>query len=295
MGFNWIGKTLDGKKVILNQVDLSALPSPEYFNAQWESANADSVRWASVVDIETTGLNHDSDSIIEIGVVRFKFNKSTGEILSIDDKYSALQDPGTPLSNEITQITGLSDEDVLEQEIDWDRVGKIFDESHLIIAHNASFDRPFFDKKLDISGKKLWACSLKQIEWMLKGYSSPKLELLSIYHGFFTGSHRALNDAEALLFLLSHKDSVTGSTYFSELITNARKSRVKVLANKAPFETKDLLKGRRYTWDAHGKVWCKIISEDAVDAEFDWLSEFVYPGACHAAQSKIAPHDNFKK
>ncbi len=95
---------------------------------------------------------------------------------------------------------------VKNQRIDWDAVNLILKDAEIIIAHNASFDRPFMDAHSLVSQEKLWGCSVKNINWLSKGYPSSKLELLSVYHGFFHSAHRALNDAESLLYILTFYD-----------------------------------------------------------------------------------------
>lgn len=132
-------------------------------------------------------------------------------------------------------------------------------QAHIIIAHNAGFDRPFIDRSAEVSATKVWGCSLKHVDLAAKGLTSQKLEILSIYHGFFTDAHRALSDVNALTFLLSHRDDKTGRTYFNELIENARQPFTRMFATYAPFESKDLLKRRGYSWDTAQRVWIKSI------------------------------------
>ena len=121
----------------------------------------------------------------------------------MDGSYSALQDPGFPISTETTEITGITDQDLKGQKIDWATVKSLLNASELVIAHNAGFDRPFIEKELGEKVPKVWGCSWMQVDWDEKGYGIKKLELLSAYHGFFTDAHRALNDVDALLNLLS--------------------------------------------------------------------------------------------
>jgi ATP-dependent DNA helicase DinG len=54
------------------------------------------------LDIETTGLNPESDGITEIGAVRFKGNR-------IEDEWHSLINPGQRIPAHITRLTGISD------------------------------------------------------------------------------------------------------------------------------------------------------------------------------------------
>jgi len=253
MAFQWIGKSDDGKTVTLHRFDLSHVKTPSYFTPDWETANSETIRTGAILDVETTGLDSTQSQVIEIGIRPFKFNRETGEILAWLEPFSAFQDPGEPLSEAVKALTGLSDDLLKGKNIDWKQVDEILNQSQLIIAHNASFDRPFIDRKSAISPQKIWGCTFKQVDWEAKGFTSRKLDILSIYHGFFTDAHRALNDADALLHLISHRDPENGKTYFSELLTLARQTTINMVAANSAFETKDLLKARDYRWDANQK------------------------------------------
>nr|BFD67034.1 3'-5' exonuclease [Bdellovibrio sp. HAGR004] len=294
MAFRWIGKSEDGKTVTLRRLEDCKLNTPAYATTTWVRDNADIVRFGAILDVETTGLNQTEDQIIEIGIRQFIFNKNSGEVLAVTKSYSSFQDPGRPISAEIQDLTGITDEMVAGKQIDWAEVDKILGECQLIIAHNAKFDRPFIDRKSKISTEKVWACSYKQIDWTAKGFSSTKLELLNIYHGFFTDSHRAINDVDALLYLLSLEEEKTNKPYLLELITNARRLMTQVIATAAPFESKDHLKTRGYNWDSVNRFWHKIIFKDEVPHETKWLEETVYVGPFGGMTRDIALVDAFK-
>ena len=57
------------------------------------------------IDIETTGLNADRDSIIEIGAVKFKG-------LRIEAEWETVINPGKHIPEFITDLTGISDVEV---------------------------------------------------------------------------------------------------------------------------------------------------------------------------------------
>lgn len=56
-----------------------------------------------VLDLVTTGLSPNYDSIIEIGIIKVKENK-------IVDKYNSLINPGFLINEYITSITGITNE-----------------------------------------------------------------------------------------------------------------------------------------------------------------------------------------
>lgn len=294
MAFRWIGKSEDGGTVILHRLEGCPVQPPFYATPSWLELNADIVRMGVVLDVETTGLYHTEDSIIEIGLRQFLFNRQTGEVLALGKAYSSFQDPGRPIPREIIELTGITDEMVVGKEIEWPVVDALLEEASLIIAHNARFDRPFIDKKSAVSREKIWGCSIKQVDWRAQGFTSSKLELLNVYHGFFTDSHRAINDVDALLYLLSLPQADSEKNYLHELLNNAKKSQAHIIATSAPFETKDQLKSRGYSWDNTNKFWNKVINKENLSEEIRWLEESVYFGPFRGLTREIALSDNFK-
>ena len=91
-----------------------------------------------VFDIETTGFSPVKNRIIEIGAVKVADGK-------IVDKFSAFVNPETPIPFRIEQLTGISDEMVM----DAPKIEEVlpeflkFCEGTIFVAHNASFDMSF--------------------------------------------------------------------------------------------------------------------------------------------------------
>ncbi len=101
-----------------------------------------------VFDIETTGFSYRYDEIIEIGATKIK----NGIIV---DTYSSLVKPKKHISQEISDLTSITNE-MLENERSIEEVLPEFYEyfkDSVLVAHNADFDVPFINfnlKKLGI-------------------------------------------------------------------------------------------------------------------------------------------------
>lgn len=63
------------------------------------------------LDLETTGLSPEKDTIIEIAAVKFHLERD-GDIFQVvyDDERSMLIDPGRPLDETISMITHITDD-----------------------------------------------------------------------------------------------------------------------------------------------------------------------------------------
>jgi DNA polymerase III subunit epsilon len=94
---------------------------------------------AAVVDVETTVTNPDRDKIIELGICLFEYNREAGRIYKVLGSWEWLEDPGFPISPEITTITGITDEMVASHSIDDAAVTDLLGRVVLVIAHNADF------------------------------------------------------------------------------------------------------------------------------------------------------------
>ncbi len=232
-----------------------------------------------VIDTETTGLNYETEKIIEIGLIAFEYDTVTGQVIRVIDRYSGLEDPGHPLSAEIQEITGITDAMVAGQRIDDARVNALVADASLVIAHNAQFDRPFLERRLSIFADLAWGCSLVDIDWMGEKLGARKLDYIAMTQGFFFDAHRAEDDCWALLEILSRDLPVSKQPALKSVMEHLNVSEYRVFALNSPFATKDSLKARQYRWDGERKVWYRsLFGEAAFQQEAEWLKDAIYAG-----------------
>ena len=246
-----------------------------------------------VLDLETTGLNKQEYKIIEIALKVIDIDSSSFERVNTIDEYSSFQDPGIVIEDEITRVTGITQDMVIDQEIDWIKVKEILRNSDIVVAHNAEFDRSFMDRYEPLSRTMLWACSVYDINWEARGFSNAKQELLCIWHGFFYDSHRAMSDVNALINLLTHS-YYESNPPIKELLANSKQPIYKILATGSDFEKKDTLKSRRYRWDNKKRVWWKKVLPESIEHEKEWLTNNVYGGYYRGNTIEIHPMDKYK-
>ena len=96
------------------------------------------------LDIEATGLSYATDKMIELGMVKFEYTQD-GRIFRLLDEFSGYQDPYIPIPVEITKLTGITDSMVKGHRINVEEVDSYLNNVDIIIAHNAQFDRTFFE------------------------------------------------------------------------------------------------------------------------------------------------------
>ena len=236
-----------------------------------------------ILDTETTGLDWRAENIIELAMLSVDVDLQTGQPVGVVEVYEDFEDPGRPIPSEIVKLTGITNQDVKGQKLNEAKINAMVERADIIVAHNAGFDRPFVEKRLEVFEHKAWACSFAGINWKAQGLGSAKLEFLCSELGWFYDAHRAQVDCHALLRVLSSNLKTQAddlpSSGLLQLLKSAEQSRTVVKAFGSPFETKDKLKARGYRWDTEAKVWCTAVkSADALETEAEWLKTQIYGG-----------------
>lgn len=153
-----------------------------------------------VFDIETTGLSVSNCAITEIGAVKYK----NGEIT---EKFSTFADPGCHIPENITELTGITDEMVAgaPDQAEAVRMFMDFAGDRMLIAHNANFDTSFIRKVCEenkIPFENPYLDTVPLSKYLNPDLKRHKLDILAEhYHLGDFDHHRAFEDAEMLAMI----------------------------------------------------------------------------------------------
>ena len=144
------------------------------------------------LDLETTGLDPQTDAILEIGARRFDGNR-------VEDEFSTLINPGRHIPDFVSGLTGISDEMVRQAPHIRDVLDVLvaFIGDSPILGHNIQFDLSFFKKyKLFELNERLDTYELAAV--LLPSANRYNLGSLVQQLGIaLPATHRALDDARA--------------------------------------------------------------------------------------------------
>ncbi len=248
--------------------------------ASWiASTDRRSSPYGIFLDTETTGLDHSSDTVIELAMLPFDYAPD-GRVLSLGEPFVGLRDPGRPIPAPVTALTGITQEMVEGSAIVAAEVDSFVREAAIVIAHNAAFDRPFCEKLWPVFASKPWGCSLREIPWSDEGFEGAKLCHLAAGHGFFFDGHRAVDDCRAGVEVLARPLPRSARTGLSVLLASARCPRIRLRAVGAPYGLRGVLKARGYRWsggeDGRAKGWFVDVDEAAQQDECAFLRQEIY-------------------
>lgn len=236
------------------------------------SENATNVGKMLYMDCESTGLNVETDEVIEVGMVLVSYNKDTNELIEILDCYNGLNEPTIAISEDAFKTHGITLEMLKGHSFDYAKVNELILACEFGCAHNANFDRKILERYFEDLKNIKFGCSYKDVDWEI---NSNKLDYILYRAGYDFDGHRAVQDCYAAIFALNMKNS-QGKTFLSDVIAGLEKVDIDIVASGSPYSSKEILKGNGYQWNGDKKYWYKPVQENEVFMELDFLKNRIY-------------------
>ena len=125
--------------------------------------------------------------------------------------------------------------------------------------------------------------------------------MLCIWHGFYYGAHRAMNDVNATIYLVTHP-YYSNNKPIIEIIKNAKKPLYRII-NKFPYNEDHIkmLKLRNvnnssYKWNSNNKSWdISFNDQDDANSEIEWLKQNIYNGNFKGLVQLVSIYDRYKE
>lgn len=159
-----------------------------------------------VLDVETTGMSHEDDRVVEIAAVRLVWN---GEAYEADSVKHCVVDPERTIPAAASAVHHLTEQDVVNARKLPEAIEHLdlrpFD---VLVAHNADFDKGFLPQL----NKHDWICTWKVAQKLLPEAPSYGNQVLRYHLGFHVEGghgrngqpHSAGYDARTTALLMSH-------------------------------------------------------------------------------------------
>lgn len=207
----------------------------------------------AIVDIETTGANRGGNKITEIAII-------ITDGIRIIDEFSTLINPERSIPTNITYLTGITNEMVMDKPKFFEVAKQIVEitKDCVFVAHNVFFDYNFIRSEFNELGfsygrEKL--CTVRMSRKAFPGLKSYSLGNLTKHFSIpLKNHHRAMADAKATfeLFKLIQKQN-------PNLTQNTLEEKVRILTPPPNFEAKKLddlpeRAGLYYFYDEEGEL-----------------------------------------
>jgi len=214
--------------------------------------------------IVTTSLNNKEGDVLRVNLKLSYINKD-GNFSKVRKTISFFEDPKRELSIEESKFLDFSIEEKNGSTIDWNLVNNLLNSADLVISHNASFVKPWIAKHIE-NLDTIWGCSMEQANWEKDNFPSRSLPVLSVFSGLFYDQKDSALSLDALVHVLVNNNAT------KDLIIQAKSPDLQLFAANAPFESKDILKERRYRWNPDvGCWWLAVKDKEHGKVESEWL------------------------
>lgn len=145
----------------------------------------------TIIDLETTRLDHETGHITEIAAIRTDGTREIGRFHTLVSLPS-----GVVIPPEVTTLTGIKTKDLDGAPTEWDALLALeaFTFGTTIVAHNAPFDLAFISR---VFTTDRFVCT-RALSKLVEPRESASLKDVCARHGIeLNGHHRAMNDVEA--------------------------------------------------------------------------------------------------
>ena len=220
------------------------------------------MRYALILDTETTGLDPGEDFVVEVACMLFDLQHAS-PVASFASLIVSERNPAWEINRIYPSMLRVAPEPIKV----WPDVIDMASRADVILAHRAEFDRGFVPPELRTI--RPWVCTKYHVEWP-HGKAGDHLVHLALAHGVgIVTAHRAMADVDTIARLLTRvyddKVSEEDPDPLSRMIAWAMRPRRKVRAIVS-YADRDVAKQHGFAWYPESKSWLAELPEDKLAA-----------------------------
>lgn len=212
-----------------------------------------------IIDTETTGLGDDAE-VIEVAIALYRIGTNHDGLISSASTLLPCQENPAEEVNGISAELSRSFGDVASKKAS---VERLFLDADYLVAFNADFDRPRWQKIFEASDHA-WLCARNHFEWDDRWLKKPGSQIdLALRSGVgIIHAHRAGDDVRTLVACLDRH--TYRKLLIEEAIARAASPRV-ILQAIVSYGDRLLAKDNGFYWDAQRKSWLREVCQFDVD------------------------------
>mgnify|MGYP005844401257 CR=1 FL=1 len=215
-----------------------------------------------ILDLETTGLDPESDRVIELGAILYSVNHRCA-LQQLSTLFPVTDNTAEHINRIPAAASQLCISPFLGALIaifrDWER------QADYLVAHNAKFDKQWFGQGVLPVISKPWLCTYDDFRWP-KNDKPVNLVQTALNHGIGVNqAHRALTDCQLISALFDRVDNF--EAVLEDAIARSQEPFVYAIAEVSRFR-KNQAKSRGFRWNRYiEQKWVKRIRPSELEQE----------------------------
>jgi DNA polymerase-3 subunit epsilon len=204
-----------------------------------------------IIDLETTGLDPETDSPIELGAILYSISERC-TIQQISTLFPVVENP----AENINQISAKASQTVKNTELVMTLFQEWVNMSDYLVAHNVEFDRKWFGKGILPVINKPWLCTYDDFIWPNNSHPT-SLVNTALNHGIGVNqAHRALTDCQLIALLFDRIPNLLDLV--DQAVKRSIEPKISVIA-EVSYDDRQQAKDRGFRFDWDNKIWVKNI------------------------------------
>jgi len=218
------------------------------------------MRYAALLDLETTGLDSSVDRIIEIAVCVYDL-----ELACPIESYASLvrlEDGRVNDAEKHNRIPTAALEFAQHPIVVWRRVAELVVQADVVAAHRAEFDRGFCAAQGQLT-TMTWVCTKTDFDWPGVGRGDHLVHLALAYGLGVSSAHRALTDVDHMARILTRVHELGHS--LPDLFRKAARPKKRFVA-LVSYDQRQIAKDAGFLWNEKSREWYRMMPPEDVEA-----------------------------